>query len=206
MQCAGVDAYVQPNINPAPGLHCSPEVVCVEVPREFGIDVYNVHVALGGIANDSLVVFAGRRIGLDVDAEGAVELELQSRIHISICASLHMEDSTYTVASSPALGSTPPSTPSSSNSPATPPNLARSLCSLSPSISRSLACFAILNFSVSSLRISAAWFVGLCWLRVWLWFAESVWCVRFRALREDWMERRCWVRNSLSVLRDSFMR
>jgi hypothetical protein len=176
------------------------------VPRELGIDVYDMYVALGGIANDSLVVFARCRVGLDVDAEGTVELELQSRIFVSICASPPMADRTYTVASSPALGSTPPSTPSSSNSPATPPNLARSLCSLSPSISRSLACFAILNFSVSNLKISAAWFVGLCWLRVWLWFAESVWCVRFSALREDWMERRCWVRNSLSVLRDSFMR
>ena len=41
---------------------------------------------------------------------------------------------------------------------------------------------------------------------MWLWFAERVWCVRFSALREDWMERRCWVRNSLRVLRDSFMR
>lgn len=43
-----------------------------------------MYVALGGIANDSLVVFARRRIGLDVDAEGAVELELQSKILVSI--------------------------------------------------------------------------------------------------------------------------
>lgn len=71
-------------INPALGLHCSPEVVCVEVPRELGIDVYDMYVALGGIANDSLVVLAGRRVGLDVDAEGAVELELQSKILVSI--------------------------------------------------------------------------------------------------------------------------
>ena len=54
------------------------------MPRELGIDVYDMYVALGGIANDSLVVFAGRRIGLDVDAEGAVELELQSKILVNI--------------------------------------------------------------------------------------------------------------------------
>jgi hypothetical protein len=54
------------------------------VPRELGIDVYDMYVALGGIANDSLVVLAGRRVGLDVDAEGAVELELQSKILVNI--------------------------------------------------------------------------------------------------------------------------
>ena len=54
------------------------------MPRELGIDVYDMYVALGGIANDSLVVFARCRVGLNVDAKGAVELELQSKILVSI--------------------------------------------------------------------------------------------------------------------------
>lgn len=100
----------------------------------------------------------------------------------------------------------PPSTPSASRSAATPASRSRSCCSRSPSISRSEACFAILNFSVSSLRISAAWLVGLCWDRVWLWFALSVWCVRESWESEDCRDCRCCVRNCERVESESEMR
>jgi hypothetical protein len=48
------------------------------VPRELGVDVDDVHITLCGIPDDGFVVLAGCWIGFDVDAEGAVELELQS--------------------------------------------------------------------------------------------------------------------------------
>lgn len=65
------------NIVPASStLHCPPEVVCVEVPREFGVDVDNVHIALCGIANDGFVVLASCWVGFNVDAECAVEPQL----------------------------------------------------------------------------------------------------------------------------------
>lgn len=64
----------------------SPEIVCVEVAGELGVDVYDVHVSLCGVANDGLVVLASSGVGFDVDAEGTVELEFQSTMSVSICA------------------------------------------------------------------------------------------------------------------------
>ena len=55
------------------------------MPRELGIDVYDMHVSLCGVADDGLVVLAGSGVGFDVDAERAVELEFQSGLHVSIC-------------------------------------------------------------------------------------------------------------------------
>jgi len=55
------------------------------VPRELRINVDNVHIPLCRIAYDSLVVFASSGVGFDIDAEGAVELELQSVVEVSIC-------------------------------------------------------------------------------------------------------------------------
>lgn len=54
--------------------HRPPEVIGVEVPRELGIDCDDVYVALGGVPDDGFVVLARCRVGLDVDAEGAVDL------------------------------------------------------------------------------------------------------------------------------------
>ena len=123
------------------------------------------------------------------------------------CASLPSGRETYMVASSlSAFSLSPPSTPSASRSAATPASRSRSCCSLSPSISRSEACFAILNFSVSSLKISAAWFVGLCCDKVWLWFALRVGWVRESCVSEDFRDCRCCDRNWESVLRLSEMR
>ena len=157
-------------------LHGPPKVICVKVSRKLGINVDDVHIALGRIPNDGLVVLPRCRVSFNIDAECAVELELQSVVHVSmrivdgldlLCCreSSHMVmRPTYMVASSlSAFSLSPPSTPSASRSCATPASLSLSCCNLSPSISRSLACFAILNFSVSKRRISAAWFVGLCW-------------------------------------------
>lgn len=39
-----------------------------------------MYVALGRVANDSFVVFAGCWVGFDIYSKGAVELELQSGI------------------------------------------------------------------------------------------------------------------------------
>lgn len=170
-------------------------------------------IALCRIPHHSLVVLSCRLVCLDVDAEGAVEFELQSTLlRISICTNNCVNEGgivttkTYTVASSPGLSTAPPSTPSSSSSLATFPNRPNSACSLSPSISRSLACFAILNFSVSRRRMSDAWSTALCWLMVWLWFALSVWWVRESWDKDDWREERCWERKVLRVERESEMR
>lgn len=67
-------------------LHCPPEVVCVEVSRELGVDVDDVHIALCRIPNDGLVVLACCSIGLDIDAEGAVQFQLESVRQVSACA------------------------------------------------------------------------------------------------------------------------
>lgn len=64
-------------------LHRPPEIVCVKVPRELGIDVDHVHIALCRIPDDSLVVLARCLVGFDIDAECAVELQLES-----VCALL----------------------------------------------------------------------------------------------------------------------
>jgi len=61
------------------------------VPRELRIDVDNMHVSLCRIAHDRLVVFAGGGVGFDVDAEGAVELKLQSGVQVSMCVYLRTE-------------------------------------------------------------------------------------------------------------------
>lgn len=62
-------------------LHCTPEVIRIEMPRELGIDIDNMHVALGRIPNHSLVVLARRLIRLDIDAQRAIQLELESTPH-----------------------------------------------------------------------------------------------------------------------------
>ena len=54
------------------------------MPRELGVNVDNMYVALGGVANDGLVVLASRGVGLDVNAEGAVELQLQAVMVVSM--------------------------------------------------------------------------------------------------------------------------
>ena len=54
------------------------------MPRELGVNVDDVYVALGGVANDGLVVLASRGVGLDVNAEGAVELQLQAVMVVSM--------------------------------------------------------------------------------------------------------------------------
>jgi len=61
-------------------LHRPPEIVRVEVPRKLRIDIDNMHIPLCRIAHDSLVVLAGSGVGFDVDAESAVEFELQSGV------------------------------------------------------------------------------------------------------------------------------
>lgn len=43
-----------------------------------------MHVSLGCIANDSLVVLASGRVSFDIDAEGTVEFEFQSTIAVSL--------------------------------------------------------------------------------------------------------------------------
>lgn len=54
------------------------------MPRELGVNVDNMYVALGGVANDGLVVLASRGVSLDVNAEGAVELQLQAVMVVSM--------------------------------------------------------------------------------------------------------------------------
>ena len=54
------------------------------MPRELGVNVDDVYVALGGVANDGLVVLASRGVSLDVNAEGAVELQLQAVMVVSM--------------------------------------------------------------------------------------------------------------------------
>jgi hypothetical protein len=114
---------------------------------------------------------------------------------------------TYTVASSSGPRSlSPPSTPSASNSPRTFPRRESSDCNRSPSMSRSLACLAILNFSVSSFNIVLAWSVGLCWATTWLCCEESVLCVLDSLESVPWRDWRFWERNWESVERESEMR
>lgn len=48
-----------------------------------------MYVSLCSIANDSLVVLAGGRVSLDVDAEGTVEFEFQSAIPVSLSLVTH---------------------------------------------------------------------------------------------------------------------
>lgn len=159
-----------------------------------------MHIALCRIPNYSFIVLACCGIGLDIDTQRTIKFQFESKreklVLVSCKWATHRRKRTHIVASSfSGFSLSPPSTPSASRSAATPASLSRSCCSLSPSISRSEACFAILNFSVSSLKISAAWFVGLCCERVWLWFALSVWWVRESWAREDWRDCRCCVRN-----------
>lgn len=59
-------------------LHCSPEVVCVKVSREFRVDIDDVHVALCCIADYGFIVLACCFVGFDVNAECAVEFEFES--------------------------------------------------------------------------------------------------------------------------------
>jgi hypothetical protein len=54
------------------------------MPRELGVDIDDMYVALGRVPNDGLVVLASGGVGLDVDAEGAVELQLQAVMVVSI--------------------------------------------------------------------------------------------------------------------------
>ena len=56
-----------------------PEIVCVKVAGELGVDVDDMNVALCRVTNDSFVVLARRSIGLDINAEGAVEFEFESK-------------------------------------------------------------------------------------------------------------------------------
>lgn len=58
-------------------LYLVPKVLCVELSRKVLVDVHDVDVSLCHVADDGLVVFACRWVGLDVDAEGAVELQFQ---------------------------------------------------------------------------------------------------------------------------------
>lgn len=67
--------------NPAAVLHGPPEVVCVKVSRELGVDLYNMDIALCRVPDDGLVVFSRRLVRLDVNAERAVEFEFQSRLN-----------------------------------------------------------------------------------------------------------------------------
>lgn len=76
------------NVSGSRFLHCPPEIICVKLAREFGVDVDNMHISLGRIADNSFVVFAGCWICFNVNAESAVELELQSEMSVSINLSL----------------------------------------------------------------------------------------------------------------------
>lgn len=58
------------------------------MPRELGVDVDNMHVAFGRVPDDGLVVLASGGVGLDVDAQRAVEFQLQAVVFVSICALL----------------------------------------------------------------------------------------------------------------------
>lgn len=51
------------------------------MPRELGIDVDDVHIALCCVADDGLVVLACCRVGFYVDAECAVEFELETVVY-----------------------------------------------------------------------------------------------------------------------------
>lgn len=46
------------------------------MPRELGVDVDDMHVAFGRVPDDGLVVLASGGVGLDVDAQRAVEFQL----------------------------------------------------------------------------------------------------------------------------------
>lgn len=59
-------------------LHCPPEIVCVKVSGELGVDVDNVHIALCRVPDDGFVVLACCGVGFDVNAEGAVEFEFEA--------------------------------------------------------------------------------------------------------------------------------
>jgi hypothetical protein len=63
--------YSLPLVRPA-SLHSPPKVVGVKLSREFGIDLYHMHIALCRVPDDRLVVLARRLVRLDVDAQGAV--------------------------------------------------------------------------------------------------------------------------------------
>jgi hypothetical protein len=51
-----------------PALHGPPEIIRIKVPREFGIDIDDMHVSFRRVANDGFVVLARRRVRFDVYA------------------------------------------------------------------------------------------------------------------------------------------
>jgi hypothetical protein len=53
------------------------------MPRELGVDIDDMHVALCRVANDGLVVLASGGVGLDVDTQRAVEFQLQADVVVS---------------------------------------------------------------------------------------------------------------------------
>jgi hypothetical protein len=53
------------------------------MPRELGVDVDDMYVALGRVPNDGLVVLASGGVGLDVNTQRAVEFQLQAVMVVS---------------------------------------------------------------------------------------------------------------------------
>lgn len=58
-------------------LHILPKVIRIKEPRELGIDINHMDVALATVPDDGLVVVA-RLVRLDIDTQGPVELQSKS--------------------------------------------------------------------------------------------------------------------------------
>jgi len=59
-------------------LYCLPEIVCVEEPREFRIDVHHMDIPLPLVADHGSIVIPCT-IQVNVNTKRAVDLEFESR-------------------------------------------------------------------------------------------------------------------------------
>jgi hypothetical protein len=58
-----------PTVHNVPAkLHSPPKVIGVKVSREFGIDLYNMHISLCSVPHNRLVVLARGLVRLDINA------------------------------------------------------------------------------------------------------------------------------------------
>lgn len=99
-------------LTPLQGL---PEVVCIEEPGKLRVNVHHMHISLLMISDNRLVVVPGI-VAFDVNAQGAVDLQLQS---VPLCISFSTIRLTFEVFSSLLTSSDPP--PPSFPSPPHPP-------------------------------------------------------------------------------------
>lgn len=60
------------------------------MPGEFGVNVHDVHISLCSVADYGLVVFASGWVSFNINTQGAVELELQSKVLVSNYAQIHV--------------------------------------------------------------------------------------------------------------------